>query len=97
MLVIPKEFRAHVRGRSYPQLVVIQCGKECEWVVHANPYKGEIVLFKGWHAVSSFHELKVGDCLMFKVVVDGFKMTVYNHNNSCERGFIYRSMLILIK
>ena len=90
MLVIPKEFRLYVKGRPYPYLVVIKNCKECEWVVHANRYKDEVVLDKGWPAFASFHDLKEGDYVMFKVTADGFKMTMYDPITSCEKELICR-------
>ena len=78
MLVIPKEFRAYVKGHPYPKLVVIKSNKECEWVVHANPYKDEVVLDKGWPDFAKFHNLKVGDYVMLKVIAYGFKMTIFD-------------------
>ena len=85
MLVIPKEFRPYVKGRPYHQLVVIQTNKLCEWVVHANPYKKEVVLDKGWQHFAKFHELKVGDYVMLKVIADGFKMTIFDRITSCQK------------
>jgi hypothetical protein len=37
-----------------------------------------IDLDKGWHAFAAFYNLKVGDYMMCKVTVDGFKMKVYD-------------------
>ena len=88
MLVILKEFRLYMKGHPYPHLVVIQNCKECEWVVHANRYKDEVVLDKGWPAFASFHDLKEGDYVMFKVTADGFKMTIYDRATSCQKVLI---------
>ena len=88
MLVILKEFRLYVKGHPYPHLVVLQNCKECEWVVHANRYKDEVILDKGWPAFASFHDLKEGDYVMFKVTTDGFKMTIYDPVTSCEKDLI---------
>lgn len=90
MLVIPEEFRHYVKGRPYPQLVVIQSCKQCEWVVHSNPYKDVVVLDKGWHAFAAFHDLKEGDYLMFKLTPDGFKMKIYDPITSCQKVLFCR-------
>ena len=88
MLIIPKALRCYVKGRPYPRLLEIVCGKDCGWVVHAQPYKGEVVLSKGWPACAAFHELKVGDYLVFKANADGFKITIYDRTTSCQKVFI---------
>jgi predicted Rdx family selenoprotein len=89
MLIIPKEFRAYVKGPSYPQLVSIECCKDCEWIVHANPYRDEVILDRMWPSMAASLDLKVGGYLLFKVTVDGFKLTIYDHITSCQRPFIY--------
>ena len=88
MLIIPKELRCYVKGRPYPQLVEIVCGKDCGWVVHAKTYKDEVVLDKGWPACAAFHELKERDYLVFKAAADGFKMTIYDRTTSYQKVFI---------
>ena len=88
MLIIPKEFRTNLKGRPYPQHVIVQSCKECEWVVHANRYKGEVVLDKGWPAFTAFHDLKMGDFLILKVTTGGFKIQILDRVTSCEKVFI---------
>ena len=46
MLIIPTYFKPYLKGRPYPQLVVVQACEECEWVIHANRNKDQIVLDK---------------------------------------------------
>ena len=90
MLIIPTYFKPYLKGRPYPQLVVVQACEECEWVVHANHNKDQIVLDKEWATFAAFHELKEGDCLMFKVTTDGFMMKIYDCITSCRKVFVYR-------
>jgi hypothetical protein len=78
----------YVKGRPYPYLVVVKNCNECEWVVHANRYKNEVFLDKGWLAFASFHDLKEADYVMFNVTVDRFKMTMYDPTTSCENELI---------
>ena len=50
--------------------------------------QGEVVLSKGLPACATFHELKVGDYLVFKANADGFKITIYDRTTSCQKVFI---------
>jgi hypothetical protein len=44
-----------------------------------------VVLDNGWYGLADFLGLKVGDYVMFKIILNGFKMTMYDCINSCER------------
>ena len=44
-----------------------------------------VVLDNGWFGLADFLGLKVGDYVMFKVIPNGFKMTMYDRITSCER------------
>ena len=44
-----------------------------------------VVLNNGWYGLADFLGLKVGDYVMFKVIPNGFKMTMYDRITSCER------------
>jgi hypothetical protein len=67
-----------MKGRPYPQLVSLKNGKDCEWVVYANRLKDAVVFDNGWQAFAAFYNFKVGDYMMCKITVDGFKMKVYD-------------------
>jgi hypothetical protein len=58
MLIILKEFRAYVKRHPYPQLVSIKCCKDCQWTVHANPYRDEVVLDRMWPALAASSDFK---------------------------------------
>jgi hypothetical protein len=88
MLIIPKDFRAYVKGRPYPQLVLIECCKDCDWIVHNNPYRDEVVLDIMWPTLAACLDLKVGDYLLFKVTADGFKLRIYDRITTYLRPFI---------
>lgn len=90
MLVIPEEFRTYVKGRPYPQLLIIQGGKECEWVVEANLFKDAVVLDNGWPRFAAFHDLKENDYIMLKVIANGFKITMYDRITSCKKVMLCR-------
>ena len=64
--------------------MVIRTNKLSECVIHANPYKDEVVLDKGWQDFAQFHELKVCDDIMLKVIADGFKMTIFDRITSFQ-------------
>jgi hypothetical protein len=85
MLIIPKEFGAYVKGHPNPQLVSIKCCEDCDWIVHANPYRDKVILDRMWPALAASLDLKVGDYLLFKVTADGFKPTIYDRITSCQR------------
>ena len=44
-----------------------------------------VVLDNGRYGLDDFLGLKVGDYVMFKVIPNGFKMTMYDRITSCER------------
>ena len=96
MLIIPTYFKPYVKGHPYPQLVVVQACEECEWVFHANRNKHQNVLDKEWATFAAFHGLKEGDCLMFKVTADEFKMKIYDRITSYRKVFIYREHAHLV-
>jgi hypothetical protein len=48
-----------------------------------------VVLDNGWYGLADFYGLKVGDYVMFKVIPNGFKMTMYDRITSCEREVSY--------
>jgi hypothetical protein len=69
--------------------VSIECCKDCEWIVHANPYREKLVLDRMWPALAASLDLKVGDYLLFKATAESFKMRMYDEITSCHRSFIY--------
>jgi hypothetical protein len=73
-----------------PPTSVLKNGKDCEWVVHANRFKDAVVLDNGWQAFADFYDLKVGDYMMCKIIVDGFKMKVYDPISYDQKVIICR-------
>jgi hypothetical protein len=90
MLVIPNKLRPYVKGRPYPQLVSLKNNKDCEWVVHANRFKDDVVLDNGWQALAAFYNLKVGDYMMCKIAIEGFNMKVCDPISYDQKVVIYR-------
>jgi hypothetical protein len=68
--------------------VSIECCKDCEWIVHANPYRDKVVLDRMWLALAASLVLEVGDYFLFKVTANGFKLRIYDRITSCLWPFI---------
>jgi hypothetical protein len=83
MLIISKEFMAYVKGHPYPQLVSIECCKDCQWTVHANPYR-DVRLDTSWLGPGS---VRASVWLAVFQLGSGWLVVLASQKNELDSGY----------